>query len=223
MKRLLKPALTSIAFVVSGLLAWSVVFLLSNAGDETDQTFVDSPAFQLWVVVAAFAVVAFVHTVWSGINELRDERLRSSTPSPRTYVGLYVAFAGITVAALMVAGRGGPDVPVEYWRLLSAALLLLGVAGAGPWIVPVWASHSLLSSDRAEIVALPALVTDATATAALDRMLDQLLDIRSDIAAAVGRLLVLVLGAVLLSGALRNALVPDEMPEAKFPASAVLV
>ena len=50
-----------------------------------------------------------------------------------------------------------------------------------------------------------------------------LLDIRKLIAAAVGRLLILVLGAVLLSGALRAALVPRFLSEDEFPASAVLI
>ncbi|WP_159083778.1 hypothetical protein [Nocardioides terrigena] len=217
------PALTSIAFAVGALAAWLVLFGVTRAGADTDKAFVDSAPFQTWVGVAALASVAFIDTLVAGIRELHDERLRASEPSAKAYVGLYLLFAAIVVVTLLGGGRGGPEVPIEHWRFIALALLLLGAAGAGPWIVLVWASHALLSRYRAEIPSLHAPASDARSVADLDGMMERLLDIRSDIAAAVGRLLALVLSAVLLSGALRAALVPDPLSEAEFPASAVLV
>jgi hypothetical protein len=217
------PALTSIALAMSALVAWLALFVATSGGASTDRVFVRSAPFQVWLGVAALAVVAFVETLLAGVRELRDERLRTSSPSARAYVGLYLLFAAVVVVMLVAGGRGGPSVPIEYWRLVSLALLLLGVAGAGPWIVLVWASHSLLSRYRTEIPHLPAPATREQAVAAQDEIMELLLEIRSDIAAAVGRLLVLVVAAVLLSGALRAALVPDQMSETDFPSSAVLV
>lgn len=217
------PALTSIAFVAGTLAAWLSLSAVTRWGSGTDRDFVSSVPFQAWIGVAALATVAFVDTLVAGIRELRDERLRSSSPSPGRYALLYLVFAGLVVVTLLAGGKGGPEVPVEYWRLVGGALLALGVLAAGPWIVLVWASHSLLSRYRAEIPALTSPATTGSAVAVLDDMMARLLDIRGDIAAAVGRLLVLVLGAILLSGALHAALVPAQMSEAEFPSSAVLV
>jgi hypothetical protein len=234
------PALTSIAFALGTLAAWCVLHTATGAGADTDDTFVETPQFQAWVAIAAIAAVAFVDTFLAGARELRDERLRGSRSTPESpgssrsavaYAGLYLLFAGIIVAILIAGGRGGPDVPVAYWRVVGPALLLLGVAGAGPWVVLVWASHSLLSQYRDQLANLPRPATstypepggDGRSTAAMDELMNGLFAIRGDIAATVGRLLVLITGAVLLSGALRTALVPDEMSATEFPAAAVLV
>jgi len=54
-------------------------------------------------------------------------------------------------------------------------------------------------------------------------MMRMLLEIRKNISAQVGRLLILVMTAVLTSGALHAALVPAYIPEKDFPSSAVLI
>jgi len=217
------PALTSITLLGSVLLAWLALSAATTAGASTDQAFVASPGFQVWVGLAAVAVVTFVGTAVAGVRELREDRLRSSSPSPRAYAGWFVVFAVLLVVVLQAAGRSGPRVPVEHWRSITLGLLALGAAAAGPWIVLVWSSHALLGRYRTEIPDLPTPASGPGAVPALDDVLARLLDVRGDLAAAVGRLLVLVLGAVLLSGALHAALVPEQMSEADFPSSAVLV
>ena len=217
------PALTTIVFVLGVVAAAALLSWVTQLGSDTDQNLVDSGPFQTWVAVAAFAVVAFVDTLLAGVRELRSGRLRSSSLSAKVYGWLFLLFATIVVIALRNGGKGGPPVDVQYWQAISLGLLLLGAAAAGPWVVSVWASHDVLSSYRGRIPALPSATSTATPSPDLDGMMALLLDIRKLIAAAVGRLLILVLGAVLLSGALRAALVPRFISEDAFPASAVLI
>ena len=164
-------------------------------------------------------------TLLAGIREsLRGDRLGSSSPSPKALGWLFLVFAAIVVVALRTGGKGGPPVDVQYWNAISLGLLLLGVAAAGPWVVSVWASHQVLSRHRATIRRLPSATSAATTPGSeLDDMMALLLEIRKGIAAAVGRLLILVMGAVMLSGALRAAVVPRFISEDEFPASAVLI
>ena len=217
------PALTTIVFVLGVVAAAALLSWVTQLGSDTDENLVESGPFRTWVAVAAFAVVAFVDTLLAGVRELRSDRLRSSSLSAKVYGWLFLVFAAIVVIALRNGGKGGPPVDVQYWYAISLGLLLLGATAAGPWVVLVWGSHDVLSSYRARILALPSATSTTTPSSDLDDMMALLLDIRKLIAAAVGRLLILVLGAVLLSGALRAALVPRFISEEEFPASAVLI
>jgi hypothetical protein len=217
------PALTTIAFVLGVAGAAALLFWVTRIGSDTDENLVESAPFRTWVAVASFAVVAFVDTLLAGIRELHSDRLRSSSPSPKAYGWLFLVFATIVVATLRIGARSGPPVGVQYWTAISLGLLVLGVAAAGPWVVSVWASHGILSRYRVLIPGLSVAAAAETRTSDLDDMMALLLDIRQGIAAAVGRLLLLVLGAVLLSGALHAALVPDFTSEDDFPSFAVLI
>jgi hypothetical protein len=217
------PALTTIVFVLGVVVGAALLSWVTQLGSDTDEKLVESGPFRTWVAVAAFAVVAFVDTLLAGVRELRSDRLRSSALSAKVYGWLFLAFAAIVVIALRNGGRGGPPVDIQYWRAISLGVLLLGAAAAGPWVVSVWASHDVLSNYRGRILAFPSATSTTTPSYDLDDMMALLLDIRKLIAAAVGRLLILVLGAVLLSGALRAALVPRFISEDGFPASAVLM
>jgi hypothetical protein len=223
LKRRWNPALTTIVFVLGVAGAAALLFWVTRIGADTDQKLVESAPFRTWVAVASFAVVAFVDTLLAGIRELHSEGLRSSSPSPKAYGGLFLVFATIVVATLRIGAKGGPALGVHYWAAISSGLLVLGVAAAGPWVVSVWASHGILSQYRAQIPGLSVAVSAQTRTSALDDMMALLLDIRKGIAAAVSRLLLLVLAAVLLSGALHAALVPNFTSEAAFPSFAVLI
>ena len=202
---------------MSGTL-WAVTPL----GASTDDELVTSGAFRAWIAVAAFASVAFVDTLLAGIRELGSQRLSSSQLSLRDYAWFYVGFAVVAVGALALFGRGGPPVDVQVFPVIARALLLLGAAAAGPWVISVWVLHGVLSQHRAVIATLPTAQDAETDTSALDHELIVLLDVRKGIVAAVVRLLVLVLGATLLSGTLHAAVVPRFIPEAEFPPTAVL-
>ena len=217
------PALTTIGFLLGVVAAAALLSWVTQLGSDTDENLVESGPFRTWVAVAAFAAVAFVDTLLAGVRELQSDRVRACSTSPKVYGWLFVVFAAIVVVALRNGGKGGPPVDVQYWYAISLGLLLLGVAAAGPWVVSVWASHEVLSQYRATIPALPSASSAAPPPPELDEMLALLLDIRKGIAAAVSRLLILVLGAVMLSGALRAALVPRFISDEAFPASAVLI
>ena len=217
------PAVTTIGLVVcvaaaAGLLRWLV-----QLGPGTDQALADSGPFRAWVGVAALATVAFSVTFVNGFRETRTESLRSSSPSLRFYGLSFVVFAVVVVSILLVGGGGGPEVKIDYWTPIRSVLLLLGCAAAGPWIVLVWASHGSLRQNRSEITQLPAAASpQAGGSDPLDAMLFVLLDVRLVIAKAIGHLLVIVLGATLLSGALHSALVPDFVTEDDFPETTVV-
>jgi hypothetical protein len=217
------PAVTTIGLVLcvaaaAGLLRWLV-----QLGPGTDQALADSDPFRAWVGVAALATVAFGVTFVNGYREVGTGSLRSSSPSLRSYGLSFMVFAAVAVVLLLVGGGGGPEVKIDYWTPIRSVLLLLGCAAAGPWIVLVWASHGSLRQSRSEIPQLPAAATaHAGGSDPLDGMLRMLLEVRVVIAKAIGHLLVIVLGATLLSGALHAALVPDFVAEDDFPATAVV-
>lgn len=217
------PALTTIAFVVGVAASAALLRWITQLGSETDQTLADSGRFQAWIGVAAFAVVAFVDTFIAGERALRSMPTDPSSPSLMAYTGLFVLFAVIVLAVLWAGARGGPEVSVGYWAPIRVGLVLLAVVAAGPWVISVWSSHGVLSQHRLHIPELAAVDSSAAAGLAdLEHTMHLLLGIRRNIADAVGRLLVLVLAAVLLSGALHAALVPAFIQEDEFPASAVL-
>lgn len=217
------PALTAVAFVLGTAASAALLSWASQLGSGTDQKLVDSGPFRVWVGVAAVASVAFVHTLLAGVRELRSRRSASGAPSLSAYGWLFALFAALVVTALWLVGGGGPKVDVEYWTAIRVGLLSLGVIAAGPWVISVWASHEILRQQRLEIPRLPdAASASAGGIAKLDEMMRLLLDIRKNIATAVGRLLILVMGAVLLSGALHAALVPDFVSTEEFPPSGML-
>ena len=217
------PATVTLAFVSSSLAVLLVLVWVtrSNARPDEGRELVRGGAFGTWTALAAIAVVAFGDSLVAGIRELLREPLRTSTPSPLFFVPYFVLLAVLVVGVLMSV-NGGDLVPIHHWGLISRSLVVWGAVGAAPWVIAVWSMHAMLTEARASIGRLaPASV--ATGVDDLDEQLRMLRTFRKVIAKAVGRLLGIVLAAVLMSGALRVALVGGPLKEDDFPASAVLL
>jgi hypothetical protein len=218
------PAAATLVFVLLAIAAFAALRAITRALAEgtAGRALVESPAFTAWTAFAAIAAVVFGDVLVDGLRTIRSAPLATSDPSPRFFATFFAVFAAVVVALLVVAGQGGPRVPIEHWTLVSRSLLCWGALAAGPWVVAVWSAHALLQRTEHTVAQLePAARSDTVAD--LDRELQRLRGFRAVIVRAVGRLLGLVLAAVLLSGALRAALVPAYLTEEEFPASAVLL
>ncbi len=210
-------ALTALAL---GCLRWVTV---SGADGKAGERLVDSGPFLAWTAFAAIAVVLFADVLRDGVGELRQEPLAGSTPSPRFFAVYFAAFAAAAITALLLVGKGGPDVPIERWGAITGTLLGWGAVAAAPWVIAVWSTHTLLQDSKAALARLRP-VTEDGAVPDLDEEFRRLRTYRAVIVRAVARLLSLVLAAVLMSGALRTALIEGKViTEEEFPASAVLL
>lgn len=219
-------AAVTLAFVLGVIVSWALLAWMSDVGSATDQRFVSGAAFRTWEAVAGIAVVAFADSILVGARMLVFELECAPRAKPR-YLLSYVAFALLAAAALLVGGGGGPDVPVQLWPLIARGLLLLGCIAAGPWVIAVWATHDRMTMERRTMTKLPTFGTEPPGPGRvaddLDQRLAELLAERRLIYRAVGHLLVLVLAAMVLSGALRTALASRSPSGETFPATDVLL
>jgi hypothetical protein len=216
------PAGVSLTFVVCTGLVATLLRWVTQQGGTTRQALVDSTPFQAWVAFAAIAVVAFADMFIAGVRELHRDELRKVSPSLAFFSCYFVVFAGVVLGILRFGGHGGPDIPIDHWNAITLALLFVGVLGAAPWVVAVWSTHSTLHQAREHVNALQPVAAQQTHVD-LDLELRKLLMYRAVIVKAVSRLLTIVLAAVLLSGALRAAVVPRYVSEKDFPTSAILI
>ncbi len=244
-------AVVTLVFVAGTLCAFALLsWMTHREGPELRKAFVDAPTFRTWTAVAAISVVAFCDSMLAGAHALAGHpeppdvaggwkaRLRAWVPDLKRdlratwaaswrYGLSYVGFAVLVIIVLLTAGQGGPDVPVQGWAPLARILLGLGALAAGPWIILVWMTHDKLTRTRKGIASLPSLFDGSGSPGpvadALDVQLRALIADRRMISTAVTRLIVLVLAALLLSGALRAALITWRPSSDVLPASYVLL
>lgn len=244
-------AVVTLVFVASTLAAFAFLSWLTNrGGPELDKDFVGTATFRTWTAVAAISVVVFFDSMLAGAYALAGRpqppaepeglraRLRAWLPELKGDLGAtwarswryalaYVGFAGLVVTVLLTAGKGGPDVPVQGWAPLARSLLGLGALAAGPWVILVWMTHDKMTRTRKDIVSLPSFghgsVSPGPVADTLDEQLGALIEDRRTIYTAVTRLIVLVLAALFMSGALRAALITWQPSSDVLPASAVLL
>jgi hypothetical protein len=205
----------------------AVFFLLREvtthgAESKDGKELVAGAPFQAWTLIATIAVVSFGKVLRDGVIELRREPLSKAAPSPAVLALYYAGFAALALFALRKGGRGGPKVPLENWHEIVWGLLAWGAVSAGPWVVAVWAAHSLLHDKSRTVSQLRPLGEDDAAEP-LDAQLQELRRFRGVVVRAVTRLLTIVLAATLMSGALRAAIVPRYVSETDLPNSAILL
>jgi hypothetical protein len=216
------PAGVSLTFVACTGLVALLLRWVTQQGVDTRQDLVDSAPFQAWVAFAAIAIIAFADMFIAGIRELSRDELHNVSPTLTFYSSYFVVFAGAVLAILRFGGHGGPEIPIDHWSAITLTLLVCGVIGAAPWIVAVWSTHSALHHAHEKVNALRPAPGRQTHDD-LNVELRTLLMYRALIVKAVSRLLTIVLAAVLLSGALRAAVVPKYVPEKEFPTYTILI
>lgn len=205
---------------VGGVLSVALVMdWLARHGDNAEPDFATSWGFRVWIGVAAFTCVVFALTAVRGLQELSViGRTMRATRRERLIDGVfYLALVGIIVLFQWRGGSLGFGVPLEHWPWLRTMVFGLGAASAGPWVVVVWIAHARLALSKETVLALG---PDGRPSKELCRLV---VGVREHIQRAVLGLTTLVLGALLTTGALRAALVPDIVEEQDFPPSAVLL
>jgi hypothetical protein len=220
------PAAFTLLFLLLTALVLAILVTVTEASARTDEArrLVRSPAFGAWDTFAAISVVAFGDALLDGIRELRKEPLRSSPLSPRFFAPYFAALV-LLVMGILSSASEGDLVPIDNWSVIARTLVIWGAIGASPWVIAVWSLHAMLTETRVNVGQLAPASSEGSAVEDLDAQLRMLRAYRRVIGRAVGRLLVIVLAAVLMSGALRTALVGEggPMKEEDFPASAVLM
>ena len=222
------PALTTVSLFALVAAILGLLYLLAQGGDDASQEFADSDGFHAWLIVAALVGAAYVDTLQNGVRALLGDADRPTGWSLAGYVGCFLVFAALVLVVLRLGGSGGPPVPLDNWAALRDSLLALGFLAAGPWVITVWMAHARLAdvhdkAGKVRPVAAQEASDEPAARDDLDGMLHDLLELRGDLKTAVLRLLVVVMGAVLTSGALHGALVPDYVSEKAFPASSIVL
>ena len=250
--RLGDPAIKTltIVFAVSGIaLALRALF---QSGEGTTDELARSGPFTAWIVLASIFLVAFLDMIVTGLHHLREGVADIPAWKSRTYLYVYWVFAFAVLGLLRIGGRGGPQIGLPGWDLVTLVLLVYGALAAYPEVVRVWALHEALNARRHRIEALPPPARtggdrdpawpdrsvgikfadwkvggDVGArddrVTELDEHMRLLLFARAQIVRVLTRLMILVVAAVILSGALRAAVVPDHVPASDFPAEGVLV
>ena len=213
------PGLKSLACVAGVIGAALVMNEVAQLGADTDPGFVASNGFRVWIGVAAFTSVVFVLTAIRGVKELAELSRTTGAGWGEQLLDLamFLGLVGLIVLLQAVAGWEGFDVPVDHWAWLRSTVFFLGAVSAAPWVMAVWIAHARLAQSKAAVKALPEHSPPAIELARL------LVVLRDHIQHTVVALTTVVLGAVLTSGALRNALVPEVATDEEFPASSVLL
>ena len=175
----------------------------------------------VWSALVAVAVAIWVAMSLGLLQTVRELRGLFGDRGPAVPVpglfGVYGLYAAVLFAILAVGGQG-PAPPLDHAAVRTRAILAIGLATAAPTVVTLW-----LVAERLRRLQ-PLLTAEAPLADAGDRI-DEVrtlgrCSVRSLAAASVSVSL-----AVVLAGALRNALLahdPDYWSEA-FPASVLLL
>lgn len=216
------PALVTAASMVGLVLVLGLLKVATGAGERTDEAFVEGAEFGIWLLVATASVLVWLAVLVRGRRVLQElvrampegERPRRLRDWARHLVGLAVLAVGVVT---VLWSGDDPAVPIEHWRAVTGALMLVAGVAVAPWIVAIWMTHERLRTSKAHIRALAGPGDPA------DEEIDRLRKTWEFIERAVISVLSVVLTATLMSGALRIALVPEPLEESEFPASHVIL
>jgi hypothetical protein len=202
-------------------------FVRHNA---TNPRFAD--AMTVWLALATAMLTIWLALLWRGIATIR------ALPRPwrrgRAWWGRnLVAYVLLALAAVFLLtqlqGTNVLPVPIHGWRSLIAALAVVGLAAAAPWVLLIWLAHEqALRLRRLTEQIQPANVSDEWSTSHLDGQaiataVTNALDVWKVFHACVLALAALLSMTALLNSALRLALIDAAIvrPE-DFPPAAVL-
>jgi hypothetical protein len=132
-----------------------------------------------------------------------------------------VLFAAAIAAALWVLQGRTLAVPIVHWAWRTRALLALAGLAAASWMLAVWRIHRGLHELGPKLEAVR--TAPGATSAATKKMMEQLAATWEDIQHVILALSLVVTPAVLTTGALRLALVPDYVSSKDFPKLSVML
>ena len=214
---LASPALRTLAVFLPA----AAGFAIAQVDRGGDTKFTTSGEFFIWSGLVAVAVAVWVAMSLGLLQTVRELRDLFGDDGPAIpvpgLVGLYAVYAAVLFAVLALGGRG-PSLPLDHFVLRTRTILAIGLVSAAPTVVTLW-----LVAERLRRLH-PPLGAGTPLSNAGDRV-EELrtlgrCSVRSLAAASVAVSL-----AVLLAGALRNALLAYDRAfwEKAFPASSLLL
>jgi hypothetical protein len=176
--------------------------------------------FDLWLVVASFVTVVFVGNLVAGIPDWRElARLSPASTTVKTWNAVLAVVLGAGVWSMLHrAGSEQFDVPIVHWDTLRNTVFAVGAASAAPRVAAIWTAHDTLGRIKQ-----PEPDRNAPSTPDAASRVGLLAALHAHIERSIIGLSVVVLGAMVTSGALRESLVGGGYidPE-KFPPGAVV-
>jgi hypothetical protein len=207
------------------LLATGAVFVAALALSKvkakpgtTGTVFISSPNFRVWIAVAAFSAALWLILFIRGCRLLTRLDPKGDLAID---ILLYVLFAVAIVLALWVLQGRALAVPIVRWAWRTRALLALAGLAAAPWMMAVWRIHKSLHQLGPRMEAVRTASADTSAET--KSLMQQLSATWEDIQHVILALSLVVTPAVLTTGALRLALVPDYVSSKEFPKLSVML
>jgi hypothetical protein len=211
---------------VTTVAVWFVFFgvaillgLGADDGTKTSDVFIHDVPWNVWLLVAAGAIVIFVLLFLHAVRMVLDlERwgVRVSVVRRRGYVGIAAGAVVIAMAVQLKAGYS-PDLPVAHLGARTRAVLWAGLVTSIPWLTLVWLAH-----DEARRIGSDEDDEGPEAT------LTRLLKLWRLLVSCVGAFALGVVAAIATSGALRAAFISvhpdcnDKYPDPNSPPSGVV-
>jgi hypothetical protein len=192
--------------------------------NAVDVGFARSPGFRGWIGAAALSTGIWIWTFERGLATLRrlpaGWRRRRGWWVRHALAYLVVVTAVLTLLRLNNAARSLP-VPVKGFAGLTQALIVAGALAAAPWILMVWLAHERVRELAGHIDAIAPPRDGGLDGPGISVAVRSTMDAWRAIERCA--LALVVSTAALMSGALRTALLDNNVVEkAVFPTSAVL-
>lgn len=212
------PATKTLAYVAM----FAGVFLAYRSIAHWDTAEGIEDDFDLWLVVASFVTVVFVGNLVAGIRDWRE--LARLSPASTTVKAWNVVLAVVLGAGvwwmLRRAGSEQFEVPLVHWDTLRNTVFAVGAASAAPRVAAIWTAHDTLGRIK-QPEPDPNAGSPSTPDAA--SRIDLLAALHAHIERSIIGLSVVVLGAMVTSGALRESLLGGGHIEPEdFPPGAVV-
>ncbi len=199
----------------------AAILLGLGADDETNasKVFIDDVPWNVWLLVAAGAIVIFVLLFQRAVRMVIDlERWGVRVSGARRLVYVAIATGAVVLAMLFQLKAGySPDLPVTHLGARTRAVLWAGLVTSIPWVTLVWLAH-----DEAR------LIGSDSDDEGLEATLARLLKLWRLLVSCIGAFALGVVAAISTSGALRAAFISvhpdcnDKYPDPQSPPSGIV-
>jgi hypothetical protein len=213
---LASPAVLTLAVFVPA----AAGFAITQVDKGGDARFTTSLEFFVWSGLIAVAVAAWVAMSLGLLPTVRELRDLFGNEGPAISVpglfGIYALYAAVLLAVLTAGNR--PMIPLDHFSFRIRTVFVIGLASAGPTVVALWLVAERLRRLQPLLAAGPSLPNAG-------ERIEELRTLWRCSLRSLGAASVAVSLAVVLAGAMRNALLaydPATWKEA-FPESGLLL